>query len=45
MAKRTKENIDPDLDNFKVKKKKKLAPNNCFKVSSHQKEIDMIIFL
>ena len=42
MAKRSKENIDPDLDDFKVKKKKKLAPNNRFKVSSRQEEIDMI---
>ena len=47
MAKRSnssKENIDPDLDDFvdfKVKKKK-LAPNNRFKVSSSQEEIDMI---
>ena len=42
MAKRSKENIDPDLDDFKVKKKKNLAPNNRFKVSSRQEEIDMI---
>ena len=42
MAKRSKENIDPDLDDIKVKKKKKLAPNNRFKVSSRQEEIDMI---
>ena len=42
MAKRSKENTDPDLDDFKVKKKKKLAPNNRFKVSSRQEEIDMI---
>ena len=42
MAKRSKENIDPDLDDFKVKKKKKLAPNSRFKVSSRQEEIDMI---
>ena len=42
MAKRSKENIDPDLDDSKVKKKKKLAPNNRFKVSSRQEEIDMI---
>ena len=42
MAKRNKENIDPDLDNFSKVKKKKLAPNNRFKVSSRQEEISMI---
>ena len=42
MAKRSKENIDPDLDDFNVKKQKKLAPNNRFNVSSHHEEIDMI---
>ena len=36
MAKRSKENIDPDLDD------KKLATNNHFKVSSSQEEIDML---
>ena len=42
MAKRSRENIDPDLDDFKVKKKKKLGPNNRFKLSSRQEETDMI---
>ena len=41
MAKRSKENIDPDLDDSKVKKKK-LAPNNRFKVLSRQEEINLI---
>ena len=42
MAKRGKENIDPDLEDFKLKKRMKLAPSDCFKVSSDQEEIDRI---
>ena len=42
MAKRGKENIDPDLEDFKLKKRRKLAPSDRFKVSSDQVEIDRI---
>ena len=41
-SKRSKENIDPGFRGFIKVKKKKLAPNNRFKVSSRQEEINMI---
>ena len=42
MAKRGKENINPNLENFKLKKRRKLAPSDNFKASSDQEEIDRI---